>query len=327
MKLFIFMKPDADEIRLFLNNLANESWLGSVRSVWVRYVFHHTDIRNAIEILKSGRFLCRRLLDETGGMIVDNASRLIISGTETTVKDYVRLYFRPRNPTQYRNEGIRPLNRQQLESHCPIPVFFLFDSKEILTRDDCQFSDGNLAATGVQGLRSTAEELAAFDFRKIYHDSPHNDRTINFHKNAEVVVLNELDLSALKLIVCRSPAEKETLLNLLPTDIFNRWSSKIVIDTKVNFFFRKWTFLQTAELTSKYAAFTFSPDTIEPGPFHLKITRRSSEETSFESESFYGNQRFPIGFVEEHLVYEIDVELDGNLIYSGKFDGYDDIPF
>lgn len=321
------MKPDADEIKLFLDNLADESWLGSVRSLWVKYIFHHTDIRNAVEILKSERFLCRRLLDESGGMIVDNASRPIISDTEISVKDYVRLYFRPRNPTQFRNEGARPLNRQQLQSHCPVPVFFLFDSKGILTRDDCRFSDGNLAATGIQRLRSTAEELAAFDFRKIYHDSPHNDRTINFHKNAEVVVLNELDLSALKFIVCRSPAEKETLLNLLPKHIFNRWSPKIVIDTKVNFFFRKWTFLQTAELTSKYAVFTFSPDTTEAGPFHLKITRIGIEEKSFEDEDFHSNERFAIGFIEEHLVYKIEVELDGNLIYSGRFDGSDDIPF
>ena len=320
------MKPDSDEIKLFLNNLADESWLAS-RSVWVKYLFHHTDIHNAIEILKSGKFLCRRLLDETGSMPIDNASRAIILSTDPAVKDYVRLYFRPRNPTQYRNEGIRPVGRQWVESNCPVPVFFLFDSKEILTRDDCQFSEGNLAAVGVQGLRSTAKELAAFDFRKIYHDSPHHDKTINFHKNAEVVVLNELDLSALKFIVCRSPAEKESLLNLLPTDIFNRWSSKIVIDTKVNFFFRKWTFLQMVELTSKYAAFSFSPDTIEPGPFHLKVTRRSNEENSFESEDFYANERFAIGFVEEHLVYGIELELDGNLVYSGRFDGYDDIPF
>lgn len=321
------MKPDADEIKLFIDNLANESWLGSVRSVWVKFNFHHTDIRNAVEILKSGKFLCRRLLDETGGMIVDNASHSIIQGTEPSIKDYVRLYFRPRNPTQYRNEGVRPLNKQMLESHCPVPVFFLFDSKEILTRDDCRFSEGNLAAVGVQGLRSTAEELILFDFKKIYHDSPHNDRTINFHKNAEIVVLNELDLSALKFIVCRSPAERETLLNLLPNDVFNHWSSKIVIDTKVSFFFRKWTYIQTAELTNKYAVFTFSPDTIEPGPFHLKITRRSNEEKSIEIENFYANERFPIGFIEEYGVYEIEVELDGNLIYSGRFDGYDDIPF
>ncbi|HSK71375.1 MAG TPA: DarT ssDNA thymidine ADP-ribosyltransferase family protein [Pyrinomonadaceae bacterium] len=320
------MKPDSDEIKLFLDNLAKKSWLAS-RSVWVKYIFHHTDIHNVIEILKSGKLLCRRLLEETGRMPVDNASRPIISSTESAVKNYVRLYFRPRNPTQYRNEGVRPLNRQWEESHCPVPVFLLFDSKEILTLDDCQFSEGNLASTGIQGLHSTVTELEMFDFRKIYHDSPHNDRAINFHKNAEVVVLNELDLSALRYIVCRSPAEKETLLNLLPTNIFNRWSSKIVIDTKVNFFFRRWSFLQTVELTAKYAAFNFSPDTIEPGPFHLIVKRRGSEEKSFENRDFYANEQVVFEFPEDILVYEIEVELDGNLIYSGRFDGSDEIPF
>jgi ssDNA thymidine ADP-ribosyltransferase, DarT len=321
------MKPDANEIKSVIDNLAKETWLGSVRSIWTKYIFHHTDIRNAVEILKIGKFLCRRLLDETGGMIVDNASRSIISVTESSVKDYVRLYFRPRNPTQYRNEGVRPKDKQWEESHCPVPIFFLFDSKEILTRDDCQFSEGNLASVGIQGLRATAKELALFDFRKIYHDSPHNDKTINFHKNAEVVIFNELDLSALKFIVCRSPAEKETLLNILPVKAFDRWSSKVVIDTKVNFFFRKWTFLQVVELTSKYTTLTFSPDTIEPGPFHLKVTLKSIEEKSVEIEKFYVKERFQIDFMEEHLVYEIEVTLDGNLIYNGKFDSWDDIPF
>jgi len=320
------MKADSDEIKLFLDNLAKESWLGS-RSVWVKYVFHHTDIHNAVEILKSEKFLCRRLLDETGKMPVDNASRSIISSTEPAVKDYVRLYFRPRNPTQFRNEGVRPKGKQWVESHCPVPVFFLFDSKEILTRDDCRFSEGNLAAVGVQGLRSTAEELAAFDFRKIYHDSPHHDNNITFHKNAEVVVLNELDLLALKFIVCRSPAEKESLLNLLPTDIFNRWSSKILIDTKANFFFRKWAFLQTAELTTKYAVFDFSPDAIEAGPFHLLAILKGDEERQFEDSNFYANEQIVFKFAGDVLIYKIEIKLDDNLVYSGRFDGSDDIPF
>ena len=320
------MKPDSDEIKLFLDNLASESWLGS-RSLWVKYIFHHTDIHNAVEILKSGKFLCRRLLDETGSMPIDNASRAIISSTEPAVKDYVRLYFRPRNPTQYRNEGIRPKEKQWVESHCPVPVFFLFDSKEILTRDDCRFSEGNLAAVGTQGLRSTAKELAALDFRKIYHDSPHHDNSITFHKNAEVAVLNDLDLSALKFIVCRSPAEKESLLNLLPTDAFLKWSSKILIDTKANFFFRKWAFVQTVDLTTKYAAIDFSPDAIEPSPFLLTAKLKGNREKVIEKKNFCANKVIVFEFVEDVLIYQIEIKLDDSIVYSGRFDGSDEIPF
>jgi len=321
------MKPDSDEIRLFIDNLANESWLGSVRSNWVRYIFHHTDIRNAVAILKSGKLLCRRKLDETGSMVVDNASRPIISSTESLVKDYVRLYFRPRNPTQFRNEGVRPKDRQWEESHCPVPIFFLFDSKAILTRSDCQFSEGNLATLGVNGLRSSAEDLFSFNFKMIYHDSPHNDSSITFHKNAEVVIPNELDLLALKYIVCRSPAERESLLNLLPTEIFVKWSPKILIDTKANFFSRKWVYVQTADLTSKYAAIDFSPDVIQASPFLLTAKLKGNREKLIERANFSANKKIVFEFVEDVFIYQIEVKLDENLVYSGRFDGSDDIPF
>jgi hypothetical protein len=321
------MKPDSEKIKSFIDNLANESWLGPVRSHWVKYIFHHTDIRNAVAILKSGKLLCRRRLDETGGMVVDNASRPIISSTESLVKDYVRLYFRPRNPTQYRNEGVRPKDKQWEESHCPVPVFFLFDSKSILTRDECFFSEGNLASLGVQGLRSTAKDLSNFDFKKIYHDSPHNDSSITFHKNAEVVIPNELDLSVLKYIVCRSPAERESLLNLLPEDVFARWSSKILVDTKANFYFRKWVYVQTVDLTSKYVAIDFSPDAIHPSPFALTARLKANREKIFQRQNFRANEKIVFEFVEDVYIYQIEVKLDDELVYVGKFDGSNDMPF
>lgn len=321
------MKPDSEDIKLFIDKLADENWLGSVRSHWVKYIFHHTDIRNAVAILKSGKLLCRRHLDETGGMIVDNASRPIISSTESNVKDYVRLYFRPRNPTQYRNEGVRPKDKQWEESHMPVPIFFLFDSKTILTRDDCQFSEGNLATLGINGLRSTAKDLSSFDFKKIYNDSAHNDSSITLRKNAEVVIKDKLDLSALKFIVCRSPAERESLLNLLPVDVFNKWSSKILVDTKSNFFFRKWVYVQTVDLTSKYAAIDFSPDAIYPNPFVLTAKLKGNRENIVKMPNFIANNKIVFEFVEDVFIYQIEIELDDNLVYIGKFDGYDDIPF
>jgi hypothetical protein len=322
------MKSDSEEIKLIIDNLAKEDWLNPVRSHWVKYLFHHTDIRNAVAILKSGKLLCRRRLDEIGGMVVDNASRPIISSTESQVKDFVRLYFRPRNPTQYRNEGVRPKDKHWKESHMPVPIFFLFDSKAILTRDDCLFSEGTLAtSSGTSGLRSTAKDLSKFEFKKIYNDSPHNDKSINFHKNAEVVIPIELDLSAVKFIVCRSPAEKESLLNLLPTDIFVKWSSKILVDTKLNCFFRKWVYIQTVDLTSKYVAIDFSPDALEPGPFVLMAKLTGSREKVKEKQDFIANKKIVFNFVEEVFIYQIEIKLDDNLVYIGKFDGYDDIPF
>jgi ssDNA thymidine ADP-ribosyltransferase, DarT len=321
------MKPDTDEIIAFIDKLGKEGWLGSVRSRWTKYVFHHTDIHNALAILRSGKLLCRSELERTGQMPVDNASRAIISSTHSDVKDFVRLYFRPRTPTQYRNEGLRPKNKQWVESHCPVPIFFLFDSKSILTRSDCFYSEGNLATVGIQGLRSSAKDLASFDFKKIYHDSPHNDNNITFHKNAEVVIRNELNLSSLKLIVCRTPAEKDTLLNLLPANIFRQWAPRIIIDTKANFFFRKWTFVQKVELTTKYVTIDFSPDTKEASPFLLTIRLKNNREKVFERADFCANNKFIFRFPEELFVYDIEIELDNNLVHYGKFNSYEDVPF
>ena len=68
------MKPDSDEIKLFLDNLAKESWLGPVRSHWVKYIFHFTDIRNAVAILKK----------EDRQMEDDKNLILVIGGTGKT---------------------------------------------------------------------------------------------------------------------------------------------------------------------------------------------------------------------------------------------------
>ena len=324
------MKLDSDKIINFLDSLATESWLGSVRSKWVKYVFHYTDIRNAIEILKSEKLLCRTALENTGKMPVDNASRAIISATETDVKKYVRLYFRPKTPTQYNNEGIRPINEQSLESHCPVPIFFLFDSKMILTKTDCQFAEGNLAKLGIQGFRSTAEELENFNFRKIYHQGVFN-RTerddIILRRNAEVVIPNELDLSALKIIVCRSPAEKESLLYLLPKNLISKWGSKILVDTKADFYNRNWAFVQTVQLNSKTATFDFSPDSTATVSFILTATRRGYEEKVLRIENFHANKQLMFEFPRDIWKYEIELRLDNNLAFIGSYDGTDEIPF
>jgi hypothetical protein len=63
---------------------------------------------NAIKILESGQLLSRKKLIEAGEMITDNASAEVIDNTDEAWKGYVRLYFRPRTPTQHNNQGFRP---------------------------------------------------------------------------------------------------------------------------------------------------------------------------------------------------------------------------
>lgn len=181
------MKADSEQFREFLLTLPKQLSLDRIRSHWPKYAFHFTDIRNAAKILVDGRVRCRADLNREGGFI-DIASPGVIAQTDSQVKDHVRLYFRPRTPTQYRSEGIRPKAALWENAHCPVPVFLLFDLPQVLARDDCLFSDGNLAKLGFDSLCSTASELSTFDFRKIYHGSPVSDeekQDIVSHRNAD----------------------------------------------------------------------------------------------------------------------------------------------
>jgi len=323
-------KADSQEIENLLDELSAQSWLKGSREKWSAYVYHFTDVRNAVEILKIGKLLCRAELNRRKGMVVDNASQIIIANTANYVHDYVRLYFRPQTPTQYHNEGIRPKAQRSLDSHCPVPVFFLFDAKEILTRAGSSFSDGNLAAGA--NLYDTAEALRSFNFRDIYHIGAipeYVKRNIIYHRNAEVVVPNELDLSSLKFIFCRSRAEKDMLLHLLPTEQFKVWQRKILVDSRSQFYHRKWSFVEIVEMTTERVTFTFSPDTRTPGNFYAKVLfteHDTGKQHDYVQGEFLANSK-SVALVPKGVErYEVRLWLDDELAFANAFYN-EDLPF
>ncbi len=288
-------KPDADEIEQFIQDLQQEKWLtSSSQAWWPKYIFHYSDITNIVKILKCGKLYSRTILEDSGEFQTDIASKDVIRSTQEDCKKYVRFYFGPRTPTQHSNEGFRPPEAQALESHCPVPVFLLFDSISMLTRHDCKYSNGNIA-TNYWRLGETAEFLRSLPFKSIYHrrslygTSDQEKKEIIFHRNAEVLVENELDLSALKFIVCRSTAEKDTLLNLLPSDIRNRYLKTIIYATKRDLFERKWTFVERVSTKAESISFHFFPDTKTPGPFvaRLEIHDPASKEIRIEEREHF----------------------------------------
>ena len=123
-------KPDARGIVRFLSELKKAEWLGTARRWWPDYVFHFTDLQNAVSILKTGALFSRVETQNLGLMDTDNASQEILGSTDNEYKDYVRLYFRPKTPTQFHNEGFRPINQRWQGAHCPVPIYFLFDSRK-----------------------------------------------------------------------------------------------------------------------------------------------------------------------------------------------------
>ena len=55
-------------------------------------------------------------------MQTENASPSVISVSQNKIKEYARLYFRPRTPTQYHNEGYKPkhIRNKDVNANCPL---------------------------------------------------------------------------------------------------------------------------------------------------------------------------------------------------------------
>src|ERR1035437_5631778 len=232
-------KIGSEKIVKHLKTLQKQNW-------WARYLFHFTDIKNAIKTLEGGALYSRKKAIAKNLMQCENASPDIIGNTKEEYKDYVRLYFRPRTPTQYHNEGFRPINNRKLGgAHCPVPIIFLFKSDPILTDTETYYSDGNIASPGVK-IANSSDFYLWLDFDDIYHDSslygydPYSSASIIYHRQSEVLIKNKLVLDQLDLIFCRSTAEYYTLKNLLPEAIWNKWSAKVGVDNKNTFYFNRW---------------------------------------------------------------------------------------
>lgn len=322
---------DAGRISQFLADLKNSDWLGSARRWWPDYLFHYTDIGNALSIIRQGALFSRNEAQSRGLMATDNASPSIIDNTNDEWKDYVRLYFRPKTPTQYRNEGFRPIENRYQNAHCPLPIYFIFDSKEILTLPGCRFSDGNLAAAS-SNVFSTAADLENMPFKHIYHEGsiPKDARSqITFHKNAEVIVPNQLGLSALRYIVCRSQAEYETFLHLLPRNARARWRNNIRTDNhRTRLFFKSWVYVESVELDSSHIAFHFNKS---PEPFHAKVSvtdTLSGKQFALEDQELSADNSLVFNLSDAAPLFDYFalLTLDGQIAYAGRYQS-DDMPW
>ncbi|MDI6794152.1 MAG: DarT ssDNA thymidine ADP-ribosyltransferase family protein [bacterium] len=299
-------------------------------------MFHFTDLSNAVKILGDGHLLSRSELEKTGGLATDIASQEIIASTALEWKDYVRLYFRPRTPMQYRNEGFRPVNQRELGgAHCAVPIIFIFEAKQILTDQATCFSDGNLAANAQVG--DSSDFFLLLPFEKIYHNgslwglSEAQKRNIIFHRHAEVIVPKSLDLSSLKFIWCRSQAEFETLIHLLPRKACQKWLKKIGSGNRPLLFYAQWSFIEKTDLSNSTISFTFNPSRT-PGPFYARIELEEVKTKivySWREDGFYtlDEQAFDLSNMTQPEHYIVKFWLDEQLAYQNSFLDESELPF
>ena len=203
------LKRDADEIRAHMLGLAASLRLDGNRKWWPNWLFRSDHIENAARILNSGKLLAQSAAEHDSLIVKDSGSPQHIAQLSSGHRDYVRLYFRPRTPTQYVNEGIRPKARIQYDAHMPVPIYLLFSSL-LLMRKGVFFTRGRLTSLAEMG--SSAKFLKDMKFADIYHDS--GVRRIeppicNIEcQNSEVLVKGELLLDRVRHVVCRSAPDK-----------------------------------------------------------------------------------------------------------------------
>lgn len=322
------MKPWASKIQLHIEHWSKQ--LPANRQNIPRYVYHFTAIPNAVNILVHGKLCSRILATKLRLMTTDNACAEIIEQTKVDHTRYARLYFRPRTPTQYNNEGIRPLSQRSRNSHCPTPVFFCFDAFRVLGMDEVEFSDGNM---GTNRARHSGDEnfFDSIPFEHVFHDGHWtNDsaNTIRFHRHAEVLVPNELPLiPSLRHILLRSEAERSTLLGLLPPTIQGQWKSIMKVGGP-NYFNRIATFVESVFAQHDNIKFEFNPDAKQElrGPFQVQFLYRERGRTwRYEAQMKELPTAWRLG-VEGATTGVAELKLDGCLAFRGEVD-FRDIPF
>ncbi len=312
-----------------MQGLASQLRLTGVRKQWPNWIYRSDHVENAAAILNSGKLLSRANAETKGLIIKDAGSPQHISQLHAHHRKFVRLYFRPRTPTQYSNEGIRPQSKIQYSAHMPVPVYMLF-SASLLAVDGVQFSRGRLTRTA--NIGKTAKFLRSIDFGDVYHDSSVGKRgeserrsEILNARHSEVLIEDELSLGHLKHIVCRSAPERETLLNLLSFNARKTWIKRIHIDEGNRRLFQKiGTFIQNTVLSSRESKIIFysniSPDM--RGPFDLKIEWNSEGRRRYYNLSEFRIDSRPevYDLREKFSEYSVQATLNGDIAYIGKFD-------
>lgn len=208
--------------------------LGFHRKWWSDYIYHFSHVTNVASILNDNIIKSREELKS--GIPIDyneNASLEVINSSNKNVHKFVRFYFRPLTPTQFNSEGIRSSEEiTHLNAHCPVPVFMLFDPN-LLENKNTMFSYESLASHYEVKIYSSVDDFRAAPFNHIYHSGAilegEDTRQIIKRRHAEILVPNCCSLDQLQKIVCRTEAERLTLISLLTEEAKDRYLNKIII--------------------------------------------------------------------------------------------------
>lgn len=235
-------------------------------SWWPLYLYHFTDVNNAVSIIDKEYIFGRELANDEKLMTSDNASLNVIKITDESVSRYARLYMRPKTPTQFHNEGHKPENIRSggINANCPVPIFFFLDAEKTLSLEGVKFVEKGLAGHSIDNsiLLNGEEDFSRLNFKKIFHDGPFVPRSdIKQYRHTEIIKQDGIPITKIiRGIACRSIAEKQTLLYLLKKvslEKYNKYKNIISYKPDIDIFFNNGIFIREVRFAD--------------GAFHLEL--------------------------------------------------------
>ena len=232
-------RENASKVALFINNLKNT------------YAFegfiHSTSFENFINIMKSGYIYSRNKLLKNKASFSDIALNSVIENTLPIVQDYVRFYWRPKTPTNYTNEGIKPVAalNGNYKAHSPNPVILIFNAS-IIESDGIKFTNRN---AGKYNTHLFDDINNLFNFDSIFN----NEDIRNYDDNlktkikqarcAELLYPDQISINLIDKIIFRSSCDYQRAIQILGEN------SKFKVDK--TYFYNHWLYVDNYNLSTK----------------------------------------------------------------------------
>lgn len=291
------------------------------RRHWPSHLFHHAPVENAAAILIDG---CLRSRNDAANQRARDVAAPGVIDTRDHAHDSVRLYFRPKTPTQWNIEGIRkPEDCKYEGAHAPVLVMFLLDARSVLTQPNIRFSNKNMQLAGtIPG--DTEAYFSQIPFEKVFSEGgTGGDRSLIDARCAEVLAPSPLPLEGILRGIClRSEPEKETLLHMLG-DQRGEWEHHCHVSDSLKVFQKEYAFVEILRLTRKGVIFRLNSRKDEER-IELKIDVWNSDGKHVVD--FYNSAHAP--FPQDrrqnwiwrcalaHDMYFVEVRLEGHLAYQ-----------
>ena len=224
------------------------------RKHWPSWLFHHAPLETALKIITDGHLRAR---DDPERAAVQDVAAVEVIDNRQEAHGKVRLYFRPRNPTQFHIEGIRKVADCQYgpNAHAPILVMFVLDAKRVLTRPDVLFSDKNMQKLGAMTGNDEAF-FANIPFASVFHEGGiAGDYSIIESRCAEVLPASPLPLiDVLARIWFRSAPERDTFLYKLGGEA-GQWQPLCSVSEELKVFDKRFPFVADIDLSREGVSF------------------------------------------------------------------------